>query len=170
MAFSLAGKPWNFTEEDVNSGKLPTAGTLEFDYVSTNAKFRQASNAYTMPEPTFLLLCLNLREIQRSIPKISYAASEDADSMTPALEMRQDQSLVSEIGKFFKVKSTGLQVLNSFTTFLRASNIRGLASCLLACMTTCLTFSLCDGAAHSGTCHKGSGCISRALCTSCTSD
>ena len=42
----LDGKPYDFNEEDVNSGGLPSSGTLEFDYVSTNAKFRQAANAY----------------------------------------------------------------------------------------------------------------------------
>ena len=38
---TLDGEPYDFDEAKVNSGGLPKHGTLEFDYVSTDARFRQ---------------------------------------------------------------------------------------------------------------------------------
>jgi hypothetical protein len=61
---TLNGKPYDFNEHKVNSGELPRTGTLEFDYVSTEIRFRMAANAQPMPPCTFNLFTLHLRRIQ----------------------------------------------------------------------------------------------------------
>ena len=130
---NTCSKPWNFTEADVNSGKLPTAGTLEFDYVSTNVRFRQCSNAYTMPGQTFALLCQHLRQIRRSIPQIAHskdeAAAVDLEAAAAAEAAAAEQR---EISQFFQ-RSTGMARTAELMTKVQAV-VRGhaVSSCLFA--------------------------------------
>jgi hypothetical protein len=46
---TLNGKPWDYDENDEMASKLPTFGTLEFDYVSTAVAHRMVE---TFPIPT----------------------------------------------------------------------------------------------------------------------
>ena len=79
------GEPYDFDEAKVNSGGLPKHGTLEFDYVSTDARFRQADNCPVMPDCTFKLFLLHMQRIrgkgltmQRDVDRLK---REEAEAM-----------------------------------------------------------------------------------------
>ena len=72
---TLNGKPWDYDENDEMASRLPTHGTLEFDYVSTSVAHRMVDTT-PIPASDFFALLADIRKI---------------DSMVKAAEVKPEQ-------------------------------------------------------------------------------